>query len=780
MHVDFLAAADGTPLTKSFSLTDGAIQKGSYPLVKIFNSFREKPETLRDFYEVMVTHASNNHCLLKGTTDKELNNESRAGHTNGQNETDWICLDLDFSEGFSSIDAFLFAIDPALMEVSYILQHSPSSGIEGPVGLRSHIYFRIATPQMPSVLKEWLKAKNFSVPSLRRQLSLSVNGMSLRFPLDITTCQNDKLLYIAPPTLDGIDDPLADNRIVFVEKANEFADLDFYADAELNRERFTECVDQLREAAGMQKRKAKYKTLKSGHIEYLQNPNRCTVSGVKEMNGFIRLNFAGGNDSWGHYFPVDNPEFLYNFKEEPIVRLRDIAPEFYHDYKTAMGGAPQDDQDFIPFAFRNFEDDSYYNAIFSPSKNYLRVNRTSSREKIRDFLIQYGAEVPEYIEDWTYEFDPTSLDLVRVDKKWVNKFEPTEYLLNAPKNVIDVPPTIKRVIFSMVGSDQTCYNHFINWLAFIVKYRERPKTAIVVQGIEGTGKGLLYRLMHKALGKHACEITTERFDEQFNAYLETCLYLFVDEFNVGDTASTRKSMNKIKGWVTEDHIMIRAMRTDPYQKPARFGMVFAMNDRGDTVRITDHDRRFNVYPRQEVKLELTQAEVDRALNEELPLFIGYLLEYNVNEKDVRTVLDTPARREMVISSRSAIDQFFYAVKEGDLHFFTDHLREKPALADPAYVAFERILRDWAYNANQEEPCAIPNEDLRLVFQYLIPGVPAAKSPTKFGKLASINNINTVRFYKDGQRCRGTFTHWTGNQTDIDAWLNKEKVAKLVG
>jgi hypothetical protein len=34
-------------------------------------------------------------------------------------------------------------------------------------------------------------------------------------------------------------------------------------------------------------------------------------------------------------------------------------------------------------------------------------------------------------------------------------------------------------------------DHFLNWLAFILQHRDRTKTAWVLHGVPGTGKGLL-------------------------------------------------------------------------------------------------------------------------------------------------------------------------------------------------------------------------------------------------------------------------------------------------
>ena len=59
---------------------------------------------------------------------------------------------------------------------------------------------------VPTQLKEWLLYLNLTVPILRSHIRLNKARTVLRWPLDITACQNDKLLYIAPPSLEGLED----------------------------------------------------------------------------------------------------------------------------------------------------------------------------------------------------------------------------------------------------------------------------------------------------------------------------------------------------------------------------------------------------------------------------------------------------------------------------------------------------------------------------------------------------------------------------------------------
>jgi hypothetical protein len=99
---------------------------------KRFWSFTRNAADLDQLYALLVTHAEAGHCLLKGALDRPLRHESRAGRTDPNAPTDLLVLDLDFDQGFESIDTFLEAI--GLGGVSYVLHHSSSAGITAQPG----------------------------------------------------------------------------------------------------------------------------------------------------------------------------------------------------------------------------------------------------------------------------------------------------------------------------------------------------------------------------------------------------------------------------------------------------------------------------------------------------------------------------------------------------------------------------------------------------------------------------------------------------------------------
>lgn len=326
MELTFLAAANRTRLAKTFQRVNGGIQVTPYPMVKCFVSVGRRIRTLGQALPLLEAHAKAGHCLLKGSLTRRLLGEPRAGHTVREAPTDWFALDLDFEAGFESIDAFLDAL--GLGATTYILHHSSSAGLTAKPGLRAHVFLALAEPVAPSALKLWLRYQNLCVPGLRDQIRLCANGMTLRWPLDVTSAQNDKLIFIADPIARGVDDPLAGRRFEFHERGAERLALSTeYLTPGGIQQKTDALVAALRAQAGHPVRSARYVALPSGP-RLLANPEPAAVSGVRRARGFVYLNLNGG-DSWGYYFPQTNPEILYSFKGEPPVRLADIAPNLY-------------------------------------------------------------------------------------------------------------------------------------------------------------------------------------------------------------------------------------------------------------------------------------------------------------------------------------------------------------------------------------------------------------------------------------------------------------------
>lgn len=789
MQFDFLEAANGTPLTKTFRRVDGRIDVDPYPLVYEVNSHRTEAHSIEQLYEQLHYHASLGRCLLKGLLREQLHCQSRAGMTEPMAPTRWVLLDLDFAEGWDSIDAFIAELNPNWIDVSYIFQHSSSAGIHAPPGLRGHIWILLDEPASPAQLKLWLRERNLKMPALRERMTLAANGLTAKWPLDVTTCQNDKLIYIAPPTLgEGIEDPLEGKRFELITKARDAGSVPRPSVVPALLEEDTQqAINELRKAQGLKPRKIT--TRSRGAYEVLVRPDRATVTGVKTARGFTYINLNGG-DSWGYYFPEDTPELVFNFKDEPIVRLRDVDPDFYAQYVSqlkqqqskksegseAEESEPIDDDEDLgapirPYVFRERTRDVYYNILHYRSEQRVEAATASSMEKLDHFMRQYGRTMPDPIEDWTVTFDPTSTDVIRPQDKWLNLFTPTDYLRYADQlTPVDTLPPITEMILRSICGDEETLAHFLNWLAFIFQTRQRANTAWVFHGTHGTGKGLLLsKILRPLFGpQHVLEWMVQNLEDQFNAPLEHSLITWLDEFQVNTQSQATLVMNKLKGYITEDQIAIRGMRRNTIQARNWQNVIIATNH-PDPIELPPNDRRFNVAPAQETPLRMTQAQVD-AIEAELPVLASFLHNYKVDTQRVRAVLLNDARTQMIQAAQPSHDRLFAAVREGDLNWFLDYVRaDLPMDQVQLYQRFESAVANWCRYAVNGETARVSRDELQDVYSYL---VGHGMTPTKFTRMCNIQRVKIGHVWINGRSVRGRKIEFTGDKERMNALLSQ--------
>lgn len=766
LRLDFLKASDGTPLTKTYKLSDGKIETTPYPFVKDFTSANVNVSNLEEFLISLKKFGDEGYCLLKGNLHKPLDNESRAGSTDPNLSTEYLVLDLDFDEGFNSIDEFMESLHPALKNVSYIFQASNSAGITCEGILRGHVFVQLTRPALPNVIKQWLINKNLSVPGLRERVTLSANHMTLKYPLDISTCQNDKLIYISTPRLIGIEDKLKDNRTYLVEKENDKWDIEFEFNTAVNRENIDKKINELRTELGLKKRTAKYSTAHGEEI--LTNPDQVTVTGVKEARGYVYLNLNQG-DSWAYYYPSNDPELLFNFKGEPTVRLKDIAPDYYN----ALTKTAAVDTSSKTVVFREPKSDIYYAGTYTPANNKLELNPISSLIKINHFLAQYDAPMPEHIEDWEMEFNPTIEKSIDFTNRWVNTFKPTQYMYKDNLVSKEIPKTINKVLNSICVDEETL-THFINWLAFSFQYRTKATTAWIFSGVQGTGKGILFaNILYPLFGEgQAVQCRTDILEENFNSYLERALILFVDEFNLDDSTNSVKMLNKLKNVITEKKAVIRGMRKNPVQRNVYFNMILATNQ-SDSIRLGENDRRFNIAPSQETPIEIDEYEID-LIEDELPLFASYLRAYEVDKRAVNKVLHNKARMMMIAASETSVESFFRAIREGNLEFFVQYMRDKaPISPDNSYIGFSKAVKRWA--AYFKEEIVATNEELLNCYNYL---QNAKLTPVKFGRMLKLNRIQSVVKKVNKTTTRGVLVKFVHADEDELEHITKDNIVEI--
>ena len=766
MRLHFLAAE--VPLTKTFALLpNGTIDKSAYPHVRNFTSIEMEVNNPDEFHAAITANAQHGHCLLKGQLLRPLQNESRAGSTNSITETQWSCFDIDGLPDVASPEDFVHNIlPPEFHDVDYILQWSASSGIAS-THLRCHLFFMHSVEFSPEQAKLWLTDLNLSSELLSNHLSLTASAMALKFPLDRTVMQNDKLIYIAPPILNGdIEDPIP-QRIQLIRKAKRLCDHDFSLtrNASAIDAAMHDRIDDLRRENGLRRKRPRYRILETGE-RLLLNPEIATVTGERRDRDYMRLNLNGG-DSWAYYYQISNPKFLYNFKGEPIVVLADFLPQYWQDIQPRL---QEERQGIRPFAFRQMSTDTLFNGLYDPvNERIVEIAATSGGRKLNDFFWQFDIEHEANI-DWIYEFQPYNTTLIDFDRKFCNKWQRTDYQrLNGTST--RVPPTIDKILQSVLGNDPTCYQHFLNWLAAIWQTRQKLGTAWILHGVQGTGKGVLFHsVLVPLFGERYCVTKQLKdFDDKFNAELETCLLFNIDEVKLSAQTNSSRTLNQLKALITEPVISVRAMRQNATQVKNYTNFILTSND-FDAMAIDEYDRRFNVAPRQEQRIQLTIEDID-AIQNELMEFACFLNGFQVNLTQARTVLDNPAKQQMRINSMDSIEQLAYALHTGNLEFFLQFLESAPSSGFSRDITLPSKYKDFCHRAVNSvgSKMVVTRADCVTLFKYLA-GEKKYQGPQIFDRLMShkrvmVNQLHVV----NGERQRGVVVEWLVRPDDLDYW-----------
>lgn len=769
MDLTFLIA--DKPIIKEYELdSNGKLIKHSYPFVYEVTSSTEQASTLQDMEKLMHKHAAKGHCLLKSPVQRPLVKESRAGSTDAELKTSWICLDLDGISGYQTVDLFLK--DIGCDDVDHIVQWSSSMGIENNAGFRCHIFLQLDKEQHPQLLKYWLMGLNLKTTVLASQLELTKTGNALRWPLDITTCQNDKLLYIAPPKLGpGIVDPYpGNNRITFEKRKHRTLVLPYPIPTRDSLKTLVDDkVNELREKHNLPKRKTtKYKY--SGSVEYMVSPDSATITETKIERGFVYFNLNGG-DSWAYYHPEDNPTYIYNFKGEPVYRTEDLLPDYWARIQQDLYAYKPNTKGLIYLAFRDFRTSNYWNGTYDTNADHLNLAMAKNESQLRHFMKQHGQPMGEYVPDWEMIWDPHSTQVVDAGNRTLNTYQASSFYkqTNLP-TIANVPPTIAKVIDHVLGHDAPTVDHFINWLACTIQFKTRTGTAWVWQGTQGTGKGVLFhQVLTPIFADH--NVVSKRMEElesEFTGFMENKFVVFIDEIEAGGSLYHNKITAKLKNLIVEPTISIRKMYQPAYMATNYSNMIFASN-KPAPVEVAPDDRRFNVGPYQERPIKLTATEVDDLIPKELNDFFAYLMQYPADPDRARKPLQSAARDQLIDIGQTAIDKVSEAVLNGDLEFLWDHLptgsaAELNSLTTHKLTGFRKLMVDLTTTLEPK----LTRDELFLIYDWCVGNIP--QSPHKFTALLKHHRVHLGQVWKHNRNVRGIDVTWKVDPT----WLNSAR------
>ena len=326
----------------------------------------------------------------------------------------------------------------------------------------------------------------------------------------------------------------------------------------------------------------------------------------------------------------------------------------------------------------------YMGGCKEPGLDEFVVREQSGTDHVAQFCKSHKIPYPGTFPRARYELVFNSDERAEFDKGYVNKYSVTD-LLKAPAPagyVAKKPRYIGNLIDHIMTDDTDVIDRFYNDLAWFVQNRKKLINSYLWQGVEGTGKGFFFsRVLQVIFGTQYCAQTDQdAFGTQFNSFLTDNVLVLVNEVSgnfSGTEAKGIATIEKMKIAITDEHIQIEGKNKDRFNGKNVCSFLFATNRR-DAITLSDNDRRFNVAPRQEVKLHDTAwwpgyHQMLSLVEDELQEFVWYLKQYQVDESLIGKVIDNEPKRILQIMSQTNADMFFEAVNRGDLDWLEENV-----------------------------------------------------------------------------------------------------------
>lgn len=812
------------PLCKKYGFPDG---DHTYPMAGKFTSthyeFEASKAGLHGYYDCLKQEAKLGKALFKGALKRPLANESRRGMTDNQQTTQLLLLDID---GMSlpgvafdgrklgnddlrkTAEAVILTLPANLQNVSCIVEASSSFGRK-PTEFSLHFHFFLTLPVAPSALKTWIKSLNYELPAYKDRLGLTPSMQGVKSIIDPCTAENSRIIYCAPPMFgDNAVDPFNGDfnaRFIIFDKGEPTIDIlqdiqSCNASVVAQKERAKR--NELLKLLGLPIREHKTTSMNVDGVQQrvITNPNQINLTYASHDDMHVRYNLNGGNSN-AYWVRRDSPAIVYCFKPDEQPFLFEQADRETYEWHVAKFGeriakvkdASGDVRTIRPVVFIDKKSSALLKIEYDGNNDEIVSLNPTKREDATDWFAQHGIPEPPHYLTMDMAMRPTTAKQLDLKNLTVNLFRPSKYLKKVTTLGFDDVgygyahvlqhqcPHIWKVMFHMLGSDHEVYEHFTNWLAYIFQTRKKAKTAWLLQGVEGTGKGHFFDFVLRPLfAQHAVQKTLERIaDDQFNGWMEEACILMVDEFNTANVSSgVKKAEAMLKNLITESELDVRRMRAEQVKKPNFLNFIFATNDIG-AINLSDGQRRYNIAPRQERKIQDIHPEIlthmvewDKAVANELSTFAAFLYDFKVDVTQVMKVLKTEAESEAVIAGKDAQVRFFDRVREGDLEFFTDIAFVDASQLLPSEIprraGVQECVKRWLRGAKVGEPMQIPANDLRIIYSFLAGKDMVANA---FGRMLTTQGVHVIRsrnaYNQLGKQQRVTEVVWEFNETDIN-------------
>jgi hypothetical protein len=293
-------------------------------------------------------------------------------------------------------------------------------------------------------------------------------------------------------------------------------------------------------------------------------------------------------------------------------------------------------------------------------------------------------------------FDPSAPEIQyrgEGEPAYLNMFTPTKYMLIADETakaerIKDIDwekyPAVRLLLGNVFGNDEGAVMYFVNWLSAIVNTRKKMKTAIVLKGNQGTGKGVLFdHVISRAVGQKYCTtVSNEELRSDFNDCMDNKLFVAFNEVKA-DFNDRTTIYERLKAYITDDKIIINGKYRQAVQQNQYFNCIVFSNHE-IPLQIEWSDRRYSVFETSLYKLpevvskeygeNITMSEyIKYILPPEVDEFLIDVSKYDFNIESAMTALKNSAKKRIQESTTTAIVKLISHMREKDINWLETEL-----------------------------------------------------------------------------------------------------------
>ena len=406
----------------------------------------------------------------------------------------------------------------------------------------------------------------------------------------------------------------------------------------------------------------------------------------------------------------------------------------------------------------------YWKGIWNEGKEFLDLDSVSNKEQIHNYYMNHNKQPPPFIPEWRMDFNPQSSVIVDMDKQVVNTFIMPKLLRPGVARPGEYP-LIQHAIDSAVGTGEV-QEHFLNWLAVVLQHRVKTKTAWILHGTFGTGKGVLVNdVLLPVLGPQYCSIIpASALMSSFNGWKENKLLTLVDEIEA-DIFTKGALDSDLKNLITEIPQDIHKKGQNRYSCDSFINLIFASN-KPQPVHIPMGDRRFNVGRYQHQRWIPTRDEIEVQIPKEREGFMHYIMNRKADIDVARQCLFTEDKAAIQALGVTSVDEFAHDLLSGNLIKLWEYMPDERAMNehginDVAASAYASMLKRYV----NEPHSNISREELQLLFTHAVGQVPGGKY--KFTSYLRHHNIKTKKIWANGTCTYGIQVKWAVTEAERD-------------